>query len=76
MFDHLVKENKLEPVMKQHGLVLPEDLDFIKEQIAGPLSNGSSTVPFAPHIVGRGILSPPNFPGCWPTLLDQAARSE
>lgn len=54
MFDHLVKENNLEPVMKQHGLVLPEDLDFIKEQIAGPLNNGSATVPFAPHIVGGG----------------------
>ncbi|XP_068566497.1 deoxynucleoside triphosphate triphosphohydrolase SAMHD1 isoform X2 [Cebidichthys violaceus] len=36
MFDHLVIENKLKPVMEQHGLVLPEDLDFIKEQIAGP----------------------------------------
>uniref|UniRef100_A0A3Q1HHM7 Deoxynucleoside triphosphate triphosphohydrolase SAMHD1 n=1 Tax=Anabas testudineus TaxID=64144 RepID=A0A3Q1HHM7_ANATE len=37
MFDYLVTDNNLEPVMKQHGLVLPEDLDFIKEQIAGPL---------------------------------------
>uniref|UniRef100_A0A4W6F7X9 Deoxynucleoside triphosphate triphosphohydrolase SAMHD1 n=1 Tax=Lates calcarifer TaxID=8187 RepID=A0A4W6F7X9_LATCA len=36
MFDHLVDDNGLKPVMKQHGLVLPEDLDFIKEQIAGP----------------------------------------
>ncbi|CAJ1085055.1 deoxynucleoside triphosphate triphosphohydrolase SAMHD1 [Xyrichtys novacula] len=36
MFDYLVRDNKLEPVMEQHGLVLPEDLDFIKEQIAGP----------------------------------------
>lgn len=39
MFDYLVKENGLELVMEQHGLVLPEDLDFIKEQIAGPLDN-------------------------------------
>ncbi|XP_077937810.1 deoxynucleoside triphosphate triphosphohydrolase SAMHD1 isoform X2 [Gasterosteus aculeatus] len=31
MFDHLVEVNKLEPVMREHGLVLPEDLDFIKE---------------------------------------------
>uniref|UniRef100_A0A7N6AGW0 Deoxynucleoside triphosphate triphosphohydrolase SAMHD1 n=1 Tax=Anabas testudineus TaxID=64144 RepID=A0A7N6AGW0_ANATE len=31
MFDYLVTDNNLEPVMKQHGLVLPEDLDFIKE---------------------------------------------
>ncbi|XP_051281652.1 deoxynucleoside triphosphate triphosphohydrolase SAMHD1 isoform X2 [Dicentrarchus labrax] len=37
MFDYLVKDNGLKPVMEQHGLVLPDDLDFIKEQIAGPL---------------------------------------
>ncbi|XP_040914585.1 deoxynucleoside triphosphate triphosphohydrolase SAMHD1 [Toxotes jaculatrix] len=37
MFDYLVADNDLKPVMEQHGLVLPEDLDFIKEQIAGPL---------------------------------------
>lgn len=37
MFDYLVKDNNLGPVMEKHGLVLPEDLDFIKEQIAGPL---------------------------------------
>ncbi|XP_058499138.1 deoxynucleoside triphosphate triphosphohydrolase SAMHD1-like isoform X2 [Solea solea] len=37
MFDYLVEDNDLKPVMEQHGLVLPEDLVFIKEQIAGPL---------------------------------------
>uniref|UniRef100_A0A3P8XBP8 Deoxynucleoside triphosphate triphosphohydrolase SAMHD1 n=1 Tax=Esox lucius TaxID=8010 RepID=A0A3P8XBP8_ESOLU len=37
MFDHLVQVNNLESVMKEHGLVLPDDLVFIKEQIAGPL---------------------------------------
>ncbi|XP_056405325.1 deoxynucleoside triphosphate triphosphohydrolase SAMHD1 isoform X2 [Hyla sarda] len=37
MFDHLIKSNNLEDVMKRYGLVLPEDLKFIKEQIAGPL---------------------------------------
>lgn len=37
MFDYLVEDNKLGPVMEKHGLVLPEDLEFIKEQIAGPL---------------------------------------
>ncbi|XP_051516372.1 deoxynucleoside triphosphate triphosphohydrolase SAMHD1 isoform X1 [Myxocyprinus asiaticus] len=37
MFDHLVKVNGLEVVMLQHGLTLPDDLIFIKEQIAGPL---------------------------------------
>jgi hypothetical protein len=36
MFDHLVSVNALKPVMMDHGLVLPDDLDFIKEQIAGP----------------------------------------
>ncbi|KAK5894780.1 hypothetical protein CesoFtcFv8_011436 [Champsocephalus esox] len=36
MFNYLVKDNGLKPVMEQHGLVLPEDLDFIEEQIAGP----------------------------------------
>lgn len=39
MFDHLVKVNNLEAVMIHHGLRLPDDLIFIKEQIAGPLDN-------------------------------------
>ncbi|XP_053308807.1 deoxynucleoside triphosphate triphosphohydrolase SAMHD1 [Spea bombifrons] len=39
MFDHLVESNGLEDVMKKYGLCLPEDLIFIKEQIAGPLSS-------------------------------------
>lgn len=42
MFDYLVDDNDLMPVMVQHGLVLPDDLDFIKEQIAGPLQNSAS----------------------------------
>lgn len=37
MFDHLIESNGLKDVMKRCGLVLPEDLKFIKEQIAGPL---------------------------------------
>lgn len=36
MFDHLVKKNLLEPEMEKYGLILPEDLIFIKELIAGP----------------------------------------
>lgn len=59
MFDHLVKANKLEPVMEQHGLELPEDLDFIKEQIAGPLNNEASQhqqVPVAVQMVDRGCF--------------------
>lgn len=42
MFDYLVTENDLKPVMEQYGLVLPEDLDFIKEQIAGPLDTNAA----------------------------------
>lgn len=37
MFKHLLEENELQPVMEEHGLVLPDDLLFIEEQIAGPL---------------------------------------
>ncbi|XP_016111243.1 deoxynucleoside triphosphate triphosphohydrolase SAMHD1 [Sinocyclocheilus grahami] len=39
MFDHLVKVNSLEEVMVHHGLTLPDDLNFIREQIIGPLDN-------------------------------------
>lgn len=42
MFDHLVKVNNLEEVMEEHGLSLPNDLIFIKEQIAGPLDSISA----------------------------------
>lgn len=42
MFDYLVDDNGLKQVMEEHGLVLPEDLDFIKEQIAGPLLTSAS----------------------------------
>ncbi|KAI3357661.1 hypothetical protein L3Q82_016069, partial [Scortum barcoo] len=38
MFDHLVEKNNLKRVMKDHGLVLDEDLIFIKEMIGGPLN--------------------------------------
>ncbi|KFO86307.1 Deoxynucleoside triphosphate triphosphohydrolase SAMHD1, partial [Buceros rhinoceros silvestris] len=37
MFEHLIASNKLEEVMTSYGLVLEEDLDFIKEQIGGPV---------------------------------------
>ncbi|XP_076596618.1 deoxynucleoside triphosphate triphosphohydrolase SAMHD1-like [Chaetodon auriga] len=47
MFDYLVEDNHLKPVMEDHGLVLPEDLDFIKEQIGGPLvSNAGRKWPY------------------------------
>lgn len=41
MFDHLVKDNNLEPVMEKYGLS-NADLNFIKEQIAGPLNSTDS----------------------------------
>ncbi|NXP83713.1 SAMH1 triphosphohydrolase, partial [Passerina amoena] len=37
MFEHLIISNKLEEVMESYGLVLEEDLLFIKEQIGGPI---------------------------------------
>ncbi|XP_075757595.1 deoxynucleoside triphosphate triphosphohydrolase SAMHD1 isoform X2 [Pelodiscus sinensis] len=37
MFEHLITSNGLEKVMEDYGLVLKEDMDFIKEQIGGPL---------------------------------------
>ncbi|XP_023795799.1 deoxynucleoside triphosphate triphosphohydrolase SAMHD1 [Cyanistes caeruleus] len=37
MFEHLITSNKLEEVMESHGLVLEEDMLFIKEQIGGPI---------------------------------------
>ncbi|XP_072223758.1 deoxynucleoside triphosphate triphosphohydrolase SAMHD1 [Leuresthes tenuis] len=42
MFDYLVDDNGLKSVMEEHGMVLPEDLDFIKEQIAGPLNTDAA----------------------------------
>lgn len=36
MFEHLVEDNELTPVMEKHGLKLPQDLVFIREQIVGP----------------------------------------
>ncbi|KAG8517847.1 Deoxynucleoside triphosphate triphosphohydrolase SAMHD1, partial [Galemys pyrenaicus] len=36
MFDHLVNSNGLKDVMEHYGLVLEEDICFIKEQIEGP----------------------------------------
>ncbi|XP_030219568.1 deoxynucleoside triphosphate triphosphohydrolase SAMHD1-like [Gadus morhua] len=39
MLEHLIKVNKLAPVMEENGLVLPEDLDFIKELIFGKITD-------------------------------------
>ncbi|XP_043946114.1 deoxynucleoside triphosphate triphosphohydrolase SAMHD1 [Protopterus annectens] len=43
MFEHLISSNDLEEVMKDFGLKLPEDLIFIKEQIAGPIHMSDGT---------------------------------
>ncbi|XP_064377433.1 deoxynucleoside triphosphate triphosphohydrolase SAMHD1 isoform X3 [Dromaius novaehollandiae] len=37
MFEHLITSNKLEKVMESYGLVLEEDMNFIREQIGGPI---------------------------------------
>ncbi|XP_042319026.1 deoxynucleoside triphosphate triphosphohydrolase SAMHD1 [Sceloporus undulatus] len=37
MFEHLITSNNLRPDMEYYGLQLNEDIDFIKEQIAGPI---------------------------------------
>ena len=42
MFDHLVDVNGLKPLMKHYGLQLPQDLDFVKEMIAGPLDTNAA----------------------------------
>ncbi|XP_018426157.1 PREDICTED: deoxynucleoside triphosphate triphosphohydrolase SAMHD1 [Nanorana parkeri] len=45
MFYHLVQSNKLESIMKEYGLRLPEDLKFIAEQISGPLYTDAEVNP-------------------------------
>ena len=47
MFDHLVKDNKLEKEMKRWKLDLTKDLDFIKEMIYGPLDTKVNEVSHA-----------------------------
>ncbi|XP_034550751.1 deoxynucleoside triphosphate triphosphohydrolase SAMHD1-like [Notolabrus celidotus] len=42
MFDHLVRSNKLEPVMKEYGLK-EKDMTFIKEMFFGPLDTKRNT---------------------------------
>ncbi|XP_011364888.1 deoxynucleoside triphosphate triphosphohydrolase SAMHD1 isoform X1 [Pteropus medius] len=39
MFEHLINSNGLRTVMEEHGLILEEDIYFIKEQITGPLES-------------------------------------
>ncbi|XP_053101217.1 deoxynucleoside triphosphate triphosphohydrolase SAMHD1 isoform X2 [Hemicordylus capensis] len=42
MFEHLITSNELQPVMEYFGLNLAEDIDFIKEQIAGPIETDTN----------------------------------
>uniref|UniRef100_A0A8C2C0E0 Deoxynucleoside triphosphate triphosphohydrolase SAMHD1 n=1 Tax=Cyprinus carpio TaxID=7962 RepID=A0A8C2C0E0_CYPCA len=58
MFDHLVRVNGLEEVMERHGLTLPDDLIFIKEQIAGPLDNSvlNSSWPYKGRPMEKSFL--------------------
>ncbi|KFP27224.1 Deoxynucleoside triphosphate triphosphohydrolase SAMHD1, partial [Colius striatus] len=41
MFEHLIASNKLEGVMESYNLVLEEDMNFIKEQIGGPIDEAA-----------------------------------
>lgn len=41
MFEHLITSNKLEEVMESYGLILEEDMAFIKEQIGGPIDEST-----------------------------------
>ncbi|XP_019746798.1 deoxynucleoside triphosphate triphosphohydrolase SAMHD1 isoform X2 [Hippocampus comes] len=57
MFDFLVKKNDLKPLMEQYGLVLPEDLHFIKELIAGPLdANAAFQWPYVGRSKDKSFL--------------------
>uniref|UniRef100_A0A1A7WX25 Deoxynucleoside triphosphate triphosphohydrolase SAMHD1 n=1 Tax=Iconisemion striatum TaxID=60296 RepID=A0A1A7WX25_9TELE len=56
MFDYLVEDNNLRPVMEEHGLVMPEDLDFIKEQIAGPQNNPGQQWPYKGRPADKSFL--------------------
>uniref|UniRef100_A0A8C4V0Y6 Deoxynucleoside triphosphate triphosphohydrolase SAMHD1 n=1 Tax=Falco tinnunculus TaxID=100819 RepID=A0A8C4V0Y6_FALTI len=49
MFEHLITSNKLEEVMKSYGLVLEEDMTFIKEQIGGPIGGATCEASWPYH---------------------------
>lgn len=69
MFDHLVEDNDLKPVMVKYGLKLPEDLVFIKEQIVGPSNSGAGRTKQVRNWWGhwrgavQGRYSSPSAPG-------------
>ncbi|KAI1890241.1 hypothetical protein AGOR_G00151690 [Albula goreensis] len=55
MFVHLVEVNDLESVMKHYGLVLPADLEFIKELINGP-QDSQTPWPYKGRTEGKCFL--------------------
>ncbi|XP_055508217.1 deoxynucleoside triphosphate triphosphohydrolase SAMHD1-like [Leucoraja erinacea] len=62
MFDHLINTNGLEVVLLSYGLVLPEDVEFIKEQIQGrptkgnAAGDGSEAWPYKGRTQEKGFL--------------------
>ncbi|XP_048353552.1 deoxynucleoside triphosphate triphosphohydrolase SAMHD1 isoform X2 [Sphaerodactylus townsendi] len=46
MFDYLIASNDLGPHMEFYGLCLPEDIEFIKEQIGGPTKTDDCSWPY------------------------------
>ncbi|XP_077191362.1 deoxynucleoside triphosphate triphosphohydrolase SAMHD1 isoform X2 [Paroedura picta] len=46
MFEYLIDSNNLKTDMKHYGLCLPEDVEFIKEQIGGPTKINDSSWPY------------------------------
>lgn len=60
MFEYLITSNKLEEVMKSYGLVLEEDMLFIKEQIGGPIDETACVESVsqcaAPVVIPRNIF--------------------
>ncbi|XP_033009135.1 deoxynucleoside triphosphate triphosphohydrolase SAMHD1-like isoform X2 [Lacerta agilis] len=58
MFEYLIDSNDLRPVLEYYGLKLDKDIDFIKEQIAGPIKteNNSSSWPYRGRPEEKGFL--------------------
>ncbi|XP_006003871.2 deoxynucleoside triphosphate triphosphohydrolase SAMHD1-like [Latimeria chalumnae] len=45
MFDHLITSNGLKTSLEENGLILPEDITFIKKQIAGTIPKSGTQSP-------------------------------
>ncbi|XP_006003881.1 deoxynucleoside triphosphate triphosphohydrolase SAMHD1-like [Latimeria chalumnae] len=45
MFEHLITSNGLKTSLEENGLILPEDIIFIKEQIIGPIPESGTQSP-------------------------------